>query len=62
MLCAEIAEMSKGKAIAYVDLNEENYRVNAYGEKIVANRGRNARTFRSEKDALDWLLKSGIKD
>ena len=62
LLYTEIAKMSKGKAIAYVDPNDENFLVNSYGEKVVSKSERNARAFRNEKDALDWLLARGVKD
>jgi hypothetical protein len=61
LLCVEIAKMSKGKAVAYVDPDEEAFRVNAAGEEIAIHRGRNNRTFRDEKEALEWLLQSDIR-
>jgi hypothetical protein len=58
MLCAEIAKMSKGKAIAFVDPHEETFRVNAGGETVVMNRGGNARVFMNEKEAVEWLVEN----
>ena len=62
MLYSEIAKMGKGKVIAYVDPNEDNFPVNSYGETVVSKSERIARAFKNEKDALDWLLESGMKD
>jgi hypothetical protein len=61
MLCLEIAKMSRGKSVAYVDPNEEAFHENSYGETVAINRGRNARAFRDEKNAVEWLMENEMK-
>jgi len=51
-----VAELFRGKRIAYVDPKTATYEKNAFGEKVVSSRGVIARIFRSEPDAAAWLL------
>jgi len=46
-----------GKSIAFVDLIDEHYKNNKFGETLARNLGVNCRIFKSENEALDWLKK-----
>lgn len=46
-----------GKSIAFVDLVEEHYEHNRFGETLARNLGVNARMFKSAEEAKEWLKK-----
>lgn len=51
-----VAQLLRGKLIAYVDPKEETFANNSFGETVVRNRGGLAKVFRSEHDAHQWLM------
>ena len=51
-----VAELFAGKRIAYVALNEASYGGNKFGETVVVNRGVTAKVFRTEEEAVAWLM------
>jgi hypothetical protein len=57
-LSTEIAKIHFGNTIAYVDPKEETFDANAFGETVVNDQGGvNARLFKNETDAIEWLSK-----
>jgi len=51
-----VAELFRGRKIAFVDPKEATYEKNKFGETVVVNRGVVAAVFRSEEEAKTWLL------
>jgi hypothetical protein len=45
----------KGKTIAFVDLVEEHYRANSFGENLAVNLGVNGKLFKTVEEAENWL-------
>jgi len=46
-----------GKTLAFVDLIEEHYKHNKFGETLGVNLGVNCKVFKTEKEARQWLKK-----
>ncbi|XWN36835.1 MAG: hypothetical protein ROO71_12840 [Balneola sp.] len=46
-----------GKSIAFIDLVEEHYEHNKFGETLGRNLGVNCKIFKTEPEARDWLKK-----
>ncbi len=46
-----------GKSIAFVDLIEEHFKHNKFGETLAVNLGINARQFKTVQEAKNWFKK-----
>lgn len=54
-LSREIAELHRGRIIAFVDPKEETFSQNYFGGTVVANRGVVTQVFKTEEAAIKWL-------
>ena len=50
------SECMRGLRVAFVDLRQEDYKDNEFGETVCLNRGGLCRLFRDEQTAEQWLL------
>ena len=56
-LSLKVAQLFRGKKIAYIDPKTETFDDNRFGENVVYNRGVNAKVFRSAEEGVNWLIK-----